>query len=153
MSNSLRPHELQHTRPPCPSPTPGTYSNHAHRIGDTIQPSSIIPFSSCPHSFPASGSFLMSQPFTTGGQIIGASASAAVLSMNIQVWFPLMFSSVQSFSRVWLFATPWTTACQASLSLTNSQTLLKLMSIELVMPSNYFILCHSLVLLSSIFTK
>ena len=60
-------------------------------------------------------------------------------------------SSVQSLSRVWLFVTPWTAACQASLSITNSQSLLKLMSIELVMPSNHLILCHPLLLLSSIF--
>ena len=61
------------------------------------------------------------------------------------------FSSVQSLSRVWLFATPWTAACQASLSITNSQNLLTLMSIELVMPSNHFILCRPLLLLPSIF--
>ena len=63
----------------------------------------------------------------------------------------LLFSSVQSLSRVWLFATPWTAGCQASLSITNSQSLLKLMSIELVMPSNHLILCHPLLLLLSIF--
>ena len=61
------------------------------------------------------------------------------------------FSSVQSLSCVWLFATPWTTACQVSLSITNSQSSLKLMSIELVMPSNHLILCHPLLLLPSIF--
>ena len=61
------------------------------------------------------------------------------------------FSSVQSLSRVWLFATPWTVACQASLCITNSRSLLKLMSVELVMPSNHLILCHPLVLLPSIF--
>ena len=63
----------------------------------------------------------------------------------------LTISSVQSLSRVQLFVTPWTEVCQASLSITNSQSLLKLMSIESVMPSNYFILCHSLLLLPSIF--
>ena len=63
----------------------------------------------------------------------------------------LHFSSVQSLSRVWLFVTPWTAACQATLSFTISQSLLKLMSIELVMPSNYLILCHPLLLLPSIF--
>ena len=62
-----------------------------------------------------------------------------------------IFSSVQSLSHVWLFATPWTAACQASLSITNSQNLLRLMSIELVMPSNLLILCHPLLLLPSIF--
>ena len=65
--------------------------------------------------------------------------------------FCLQLSSVQSLSHVWLFATPWTTACQASLSITNSKSLLKLMSIESVMPSNHLILCHSLLLLPSIF--
>ena len=63
----------------------------------------------------------------------------------------VQFSSVQSLSRVWLFATPWTTACQASLSITNSRSLLKLMSVESVMPSNHLILCHPLLLLPSIF--
>ena len=65
--------------------------------------------------------------------------------------FPTQFSSVQSLSRVWLFATPWTTACQTSLSITNSQSLLKLISIESMMPSNHLLLCHSLLLLPSIF--
>ena len=67
------------------------------------------------------------------------------------IWFDNSFSSVQSLSHVWLFATPWTAACQTSLSITNSQSLLKLMSIELVMPSNHFMLCCPLLLLSSIF--
>ena len=66
-------------------------------------------------------------------------------------WEVVQFSSVQSLSRVWLFVTPWTAACQASLSITNSQSLLKLMSIGLVIPSNHLILCHPLLLLPSIF--
>ena len=66
-------------------------------------------------------------------------------------WTEMFISSVQSFSCVWLFATPWTTAYQASLSITNSWSLLKLMSIESVMPSNHFILCRPLLLLPSIF--
>ena len=89
VSNSLRPHGLQHTRLLCPSPTPGAYSNScslSQWCNPTIS-SSVIPFSSCPQSFPASGSFLMSQVFASGGQSIGASAS--VLPMNIQDWFPL----------------------------------------------------------------
>ena len=65
--------------------------------------------------------------------------------------FSVQFSSVQSLSRVWLFVTPWTTACQASLSITNSQSLLKLMSMESVMPSNHLILCRPLLLLPSVF--
>ena len=91
VSNSLRPHELQHTRHPCPSPTPGAYSNSCPSSGwchPTIS-SSVFPFSSCPQSFSASGSFLMSQFFESGGQSIGVSASTSVLSMNIQDLFPL----------------------------------------------------------------
>ena len=88
-SNSLRPHGLQHARPPCLSPTPGAYSNSCLLrwwCHSTIS-SSGIPFSFCPQSFPASGSFPMSQFFTSGGQNVGASAS--VLPMNIQDWFLL----------------------------------------------------------------
>ena len=87
MSDSLRPHGLQHTRPPCLSPTPGVYSKScplSRWCHPTIS-SSVIPFSSTIQSFPASGSFQMSQFFTSGGQSIGAS----VLPMNIQHWFPL----------------------------------------------------------------
>ena len=89
--NSLWPHGLQHTRPPCSSPTPRVYSNSCplsqwcHPI---ISPS-FIPFSSHLQLFPASGSFQMSQFFTSGGQSIGVSASASVLRTNIQDWFPL----------------------------------------------------------------
>ena len=91
MSNSLKPHGLQHTRPPCPSPTPRVYPNLCP-LSQWCHPttsSSVVPFSSCLKSFPASGSFLMSQFFTSGGQSIGASASATVLPMNVQDWFPL----------------------------------------------------------------
>ena len=91
MSNSLRPHELQHARPPCPSPAPRVHSNprpSSQWCHPTIS-SSIIPFSSYPQSYPASGSFQMSQLFTSGGQSIGVSASASVLPMNIQDWSPL----------------------------------------------------------------
>ena len=87
---TLRPHGLQHTRPPCPSPNPGAYSNScplSQWCHPTIS-SSLIPFS-CLQSFPASGSFQMSQLFTSGGQSTGVSASASVLPMNIQDWFPL----------------------------------------------------------------
>ena len=91
MSNCLRPHELQHTRPPCPSPTPRVYSNScpSHWWCHPTISSSVIPFSSSLQSFPASGSFLVSQRFTSGGQSIGVSASASVPPMNIQDWFPL----------------------------------------------------------------
>ena len=91
VSNSLRPHGLQHARPPCPSPTPGICSNScpsSQWCHPTIS-SSVIPFSSCLQSFPASESFLRSQLFTSGGKGIGASASASVLPMHIQNWFPL----------------------------------------------------------------
>ena len=91
VSDSLQPHELQHTRPPCPSPTPGVYSNScpsSQWCHSTIS-SSVVPFSSCLQSFPASGSFPMSRFFASGGQSIGVSASASDLSMNIQDWFPL----------------------------------------------------------------
>ena len=88
---SLRPHEPQHTRPPCPSPTPGVHPNPcplSQWYHPTIS-SSVVPFSSCPQSFPASGSFPMSQLFASGGQRIGVSASASVLPMNIHEWFCL----------------------------------------------------------------
>ena len=91
MSDSLQPHGLQHTRLPCPSPTPGACSNSCPLswwYHPTIL-SSVVPFSSQLQSFPASGSFQMSQFFTSGGQSIGVSASASVLPMNIQDWFPL----------------------------------------------------------------
>ena len=91
MSNSLWPHGLQHARPPCPSPSPGACSNSCP-LSQWCHPaisSSVIPFSSCLQSFPASGSFLTSWLFTSGGQSIGASALASVLAMNIQDWFPL----------------------------------------------------------------
>ena len=91
MSDSLWPHGLQHVRLPCPSPTPKVYSNScpsSQWCYPTIS-SSVTPFPSCLQSFPASGSFPMSRFFTSGGQSIGASASAPVLSMNNQGWFPL----------------------------------------------------------------
>ena len=91
MSDSLRPHGLQHTRPPCPSPTPRACSNScplSQWCHPTIS-SSVIPFFSCLQSLPASRSFPMSQFFASGGQSIGVSASASVLPMNIQDWFPL----------------------------------------------------------------
>ena len=91
VSNPLRPHELQQARPACPSPTPRVHPNpcpSSQWCHLTIS-SSVIPFSSCPPSFPASGSFQMSQLFASGGQSIGVSASTSVLPMNTQNWFPL----------------------------------------------------------------
>ena len=112
MSNSLRPHGLQHTRLPCPSPTPEAYSNScplSQWCHPTIS-SSVIPFSSRLQSFPASGSFLVSQFFTSGGQIIRVSASASVLPMNIQDWFPLGWTGwisllSRGLSRVFFYTT------------------------------------------------
>ena len=152
VSDSLWPHRPQYARPPCPSPTPRVHSNSpplTHWRYPTIS-SSIVPFS-CLQSFPTSGSFQMRRLFTSGGQNIGVSASTSVLSMNIQDWFPLgwtswisllskgwntckpmadscqcmektttvlkviQFSSVQSLSRVRLFATSWTYTLHAIL--------------------------------------
>ena len=90
VSDSLRPHESQHARPPCPSPAPGVYSDSCPLSWwcyPTIS-SSVVPFS-CPQSFPAPRSFQMSQLFASGGQSIGVSASASVLPVNTQDWSPL----------------------------------------------------------------
>ena len=91
MSDSLQSHGLQHARPPCPLPTPEACSNtcpSSQWCHPTIS-SFVVPFSSCLQSFPASGSFPRSQLFTSGGQRIGISPSASVLTMNILDWFPL----------------------------------------------------------------
>ena len=107
MSYSLQPHEPQYTRPSCPSPALRVYSNScplSRWCHPTIS-SSVVPFSSCLQSFPASGSFPMSQLFVSGGQSIGVLASTSVLPMNIQYRFPLGWTgwiSLQSkgFSRI-----------------------------------------------------
>ena len=91
VSFSLPPHGPHHTRLPCPSPTPGVYPNScllSWWCHPTIS-SSVVPFSSCLQSFPASGSFQMSQLFASGGQSIGVSASTSILLMNTQDWSPL----------------------------------------------------------------
>ena len=91
MSDSFQPHGLQHTRLPCPSPTPRVSPNPCP-LSPWCHPTisfSVVPFSSCLQSFPASGVFQMSQFFTWGGQSVGVSASASVIPMNIQDWFPL----------------------------------------------------------------
>ena len=103
MSNSLWPHGLQHTRLPCPSPTPGVYSNWCP-LSQWCHPaisSSVIPL--CLQSFPASGSFPISHFFASGGQNIGVSASASVLPMNIQDWFPLGWTGWSSLLSKWLW--------------------------------------------------
>jgi len=107
LSDSMRLHEPQHARPPCPSPTPRVYPNSCplSRWCHPTVSSSVVPFSSCPQSFPASGSFQMSQLFTSGGHSIGFSASTSVLPMNTQDSSPLRWTgwiSLQSkgLSRV-----------------------------------------------------
>ena len=98
MYDSLQPHEPQHARPPCPSSTPGVYTNScplSRWYHPTIS-SSVIPFSSHLQSFPESGSFPMSQFFTSGGQSTGVLASASVLPVNIQDWFPLWLKGLIS---------------------------------------------------------
>ena len=91
VSNSLQPHEPQHARPPCASPTPGVHPNPCPLSWwcHPTSSSSVVPFSSCLQSFPASGSFQMSQLFASGGPSIGVSASTSVLSKNSQGWSPL----------------------------------------------------------------
>ena len=93
VSDSLWPHEPQHARTPCPSPTPGVLpklmSIESVMPSNRLISSSVIPFPSCPQSFPASRSFQMSQFFTSGGQTIGVSASTSVLPMSTQNWSPL----------------------------------------------------------------
>ena len=107
VSDSLQPHELQHARPPCPSPTPGVYPNSCplSRWCHPAISSSVVPFSSCPQFLPASESFPMSQLFAWCGQSIGVSALASVLPKNTQDWSPLEWTgwiSLQSkgLSRV-----------------------------------------------------
>ena len=109
VSDSLEPHESQHSRPPCPLPTPGVYPNPCPR-SQWCHPaisSSTIPFSSCPQSLPASGSFPVSQLFAWGSQSIGVSASTSVLPVNTQDWSPLGWTgwiSLQSKGLLWVFS-------------------------------------------------
>ena len=114
VSNSLRSHELQHTRPPCPSQTPGVHSNSCPSswcCHPTIS-SSVIPFSSCPQSLPASESFPMSQLFAWGGQSIGISASTSPLPMNAEDWFPLGWTGWISLQSKGLSGVPSNTTVQ-----------------------------------------
>ena len=100
VSDSLQPHELQHARPPCPSPTPRVHPE-SRPLSQWCHPaisSSVIPFSSLLQSFPTSGSFPMSQFFTSGGQNIEVSASASAFPMNIQDWFPLGLNWLDLFA-------------------------------------------------------
>ena len=99
VSHSLRPHEPQYTRPPCPSPTPRVQPNScpSSRWCNPAISSSVVPFSSCPQSFPASGCFPVSQLFASGGQSIGVSASTSILPMNTPDWSPLGWTGWISF--------------------------------------------------------
>ena len=104
VSDSLRPHESHHARPPCPSPTPGVHSN-SRPLSWWCYPaisSSVVPFFSWPQSLPASGSFPMSQLFAWGGQSTGVSALASVLPMNTQEWSPLEWTSWIFLQSTWL---------------------------------------------------
>ena len=114
MSDPLQPHGLQHTRLLCSSLSPRLCSNSCPLSWwcDPTISFSVTPFSSCPQSFLASGSFPMNQLFTSGGQGIGASSSASVLTMNVQVWFPLRWTDLISLlskglSRVFSIITVW----------------------------------------------
>ena len=110
MSDSLQPHGLQHTRLPCPSPTPGACSNSCSSSWwcHPTMSSSVIPLSFCLQSFPASGSFPRSQFYASGGQSTGVSASASVLPMNIQDWFPLGLTGWISLpSKIFLLNITW----------------------------------------------
>ena len=116
VSDSLWPHELQHARPPCLSPTSGVYSNScpSNRWCHPTISSSVVLFSSCLQSLPASGSFQMSQLFTSGWPSIGVSASTSVLPMNIQDWFPLRLTgwiSLQSKGLSRVFSNTKVTIC------------------------------------------
>ena len=130
MSDSLQPHESQHARPPCPSPTPGIHSDScpSSQWCHPAISSSFVPFSSCPQSLPASGSFPMSQLFTWGGQNIGVSASASVSPMNTQNWSLLGWTgwiSLQSkgLSRVFSNTTAQKHLNSSALSFLHSPTL------------------------------
>ena len=108
VSNSLRPHELQHARTPCPSPTPKVHPNScplSQWCHPTIS-SSVVPLSSCPQSFPASGFFQMSQFFVSGSQSIVVSASTSVLPMNTKDWFPLGWTGWISLQSKGLKSSP-----------------------------------------------
>ena len=127
--DSLRPHESQHARPPCPSPTPWVYSNSCplSRWYHPAISSSVIPISSCPQSLPASGSFPMNQHFAWGGQSIGVSASTSVLPKNTQDWSPLGWTgwtSLQSKGLSRVFPPPqFKTINSSALSFLHSPTL------------------------------
>ena len=141
MFDSLWPPELQHARLPCPSLSPWVCSSSCPLGQWCIQLS--LPL------FPPPPPALIVSQHQGLLWVSSSHRMANVLELHLESY--QWISSVQSLSRVWLFVTPWTAAHQASLSITNSWSLLKLMSVELVMPSNHLILCHPLLLLLSIF--
>ena len=124
---TLRPHEMQHTRPPCPSPIPKVYSNSCP-LSQWCYPaisSSVVSFSSCPQSLPASGSFPASQLFSWGGQSIRVSASASVLPMNTQDWSPLGWTnwiSLQTKGLSRVFSNTTVEKCQFFIAQLSSQS-------------------------------
>ena len=126
VSNSLWFHGLQHTRLPCSSSTPRVFSNSCPLWYHPTISFSVVPFSSCLQSFPGAGSFIMSWLFASGGQIIWISASASVLLMNIQDWFPLQLTgwiSLQSKRLSRVFSNTTVQKHQFSLSLLYGSTL------------------------------
>ena len=128
VSDSLRPHESQHARPPCPSPSPGVHSD-SHTLSPIYNPaisSLVIPVSSCPQSLPASKSFPMSQLFAWGGQSTGVSASASFLPKKFQGWSPserIGLISLQSKGLSRVFSNTTVQKHQLSLSLLHNPTL------------------------------
>ena len=128
MSDSLQPHELQHARPPCPSPTPRVYPN-IYPLSWWCHPtisSSVVPFSSCLQPFPASGSFQMSRLFVSGGQSIGVSASKSVVPMNTQNWSPLEWTGWISLQSKGLSRVFSNTINSSALSFLHSPTLISI---------------------------
>ena len=133
VSDSLWPHELQHARPPCPSPTPRVHPNSCplSRWCHPAISSSVVPFSSCPQFLPASESFPMSQLFASGGQSTGVSTSTSVPPMNTQDWSPLGWTgwiSLQSkgLSRVFSNTTVFKSINSSALSFLYSPTLISI---------------------------
>ena len=137
VSSSLHPHGLQHTQLPCPSPVPGVYSNSCP-LSQWCHPTiscSVIPFSSCLQSCPASGSFPMSQFFALAGQSIGASAS--VLPVNIQDWFPLGLTGLTSLQFKGLFRVFFNTTVQKYQFLSAQPSLWSKWSIMTIINEHY----------------
>ena len=146
VSDSLPPHEPQHARPPCPSPAPGVHPNPcplSRWCHPTIS-SSVVPFSSCPQSFPASGSFAVSQFFTSGGQSIRVSASASVLPMNIQDWFPLGWTGWISLQSKGLSRVFSNTTVSSGGAWWRSESLLYCISGEAISPQQRAFISHAL---------